>query len=267
LQAGNSLIKFSENSAMIGGAAVSGLIIATWGAQWALIIDSSSFIFCGFLVFTLRHLTTSSGEDETLFSQLVHGWRVFLSFRWIVIVVAGFSFLIMCISGAESVLGPLIALKHFHGAKSWALVLTAESIGFVVGSLIGLRIKVKYQMRFLMILTLSLPVYIFTLAGPLSLWLIALAAFAWGITIDLWGSIWVTALQREVPRESISRVSAFDGMGSLLFKPVGLAIAAPLAAGVGIRTTVIIFGLVALAITLATLFQRDVWRMQLSDNS
>ena len=42
------------------------------------------------------------------------------------------------------------------------------------------------------------------------------------------------ALQRKVPRESLSRVASFDAMGSMMFKPIGLAIAAPMSALVGI---------------------------------
>ena len=34
--------------------------------------------------------------------------------------------------------------------------------------------------------------------------------------------------QTKVPREALSRVTSFDAMGSLLFRPIGLAIAAPL---------------------------------------
>ena len=46
-----------------------------------------------------------------------------------------------------NVLGPLIALKHFNGAKSWSFVITAESIGLIVGSVIALKIKLKYRLK------------------------------------------------------------------------------------------------------------------------
>jgi hypothetical protein len=44
-------------------------------------------------------------------------------------------------------------------------------------------------------------------------------------------------LQRHVAPAALSRVSAYDWFGSLAFQPVGLAIAGPLAAGLGESTT------------------------------
>ena len=50
-------------------------------------------------------------------------------------------------------------------------------------------------------------------------------------------TIWSTAMAREVPREALSRVSSFDAMGTMLLRPVGLAIAGPLSMAIGISTT------------------------------
>nr|WSY54304.1 hypothetical protein OG999_32010 [Streptomyces sp. NBC_00886] len=41
----------------------------------------------------------------------------------------------------------------------------------------------------------------------------------------------------EIPEESLSRVSSYDGFGSLAFAPLGLLIAGPLAATVGLGHT------------------------------
>jgi hypothetical protein len=79
-----------------------------------------------------------------------------------------------------------------------------------------------------MLSSFTLTFYIWSLAKPQSLLVIAFFAFLFGITLDLWGSLWTTALQTKVPREALSRVTSFDAMGSLLFRPIGLAIAAPL---------------------------------------
>jgi len=75
------------------------------------------------------------------------------------------------------------------------------------------------------------------MAKPQSIWFIAFCALLWGMTIDLWTTIWSTAMAREVPREALSRVSSFDAMGTMLLRPVGLAIAGPLSMAVGISTT------------------------------
>ena len=263
LQKGNAVNNFISNVSAIAGAAIAGFLVSAYGSTIALGIDAGTFLVAGALVYSFRHIVPARAKNEdSMLDDLKHGWKVFLSFRWIVVIVAGFSLIVMCWAAGENVLGPLIALKHFNGPKSWAFVLTAESIGFVCGSLIAMRVKFKYPMRVLMILTCSVSLYLWSMAAPRSLTFIAFCAFLWGITLDLWGTIWSTALQRLVPRESLSRVSSFDAMGSMMFRPIGLAIAAPLANSIGITRSLEIGAALSLVIAIGTLAFADVRNMQ-----
>ena len=238
LQKTNSVNNFFSNGAIILGAAVGGIIVAGWGSTWALAIDAATFTVGGLLLFSFRKVAPANNKTEnSMFDDLVHGWKIFLSYRWIVVGVFGFSFIVLAWAAGENVLGPLIALKEFNGAKSWSLVLTFEGIGLVIGSIIGIKIKLKYPLRFLLLISFSISLYMWSMAKPQSIWFIAFCALLWGMTIDLWTTIWSTAMAREVPREALSRVSSFDAMGSMLLRPVGLAIAGPLSMAVGISTT------------------------------
>jgi len=262
LQKGNALNALFTNSGMILGAASAGFLIDAFGPAITLGIDAASFFVSGLLVFTFRHLTPRAEHTEnTMIDDLRHGWKVFISFRWIVIIVAVFSFIVMCWAAAENVLGPLIALEHFDGAKSWSYVITAESVGLVVGSLIAIKVKPKYPMRFLMLSSFTITFYIASLAKPQSLAVIAVGAFLFGITLDLWGTLWSTALQRKVPRDSLSRVSSFDAMGSLMFRPIGLAIAAPFSTLLGMETFIYILAIITVFAIVLPLFNSEVRNM------
>lgn len=262
LQKGNALNALFTNSGMILGAASAGFLIDAFGPAITLGIDAASFFLSGLLVFTFRHLTPRAEHTEnTMIDDLRHGWKVFISFRWIVIIVAVFSFIVMCWAAAENVLGPLIALEHFAGAKSWSYVITAESVGLVVGSLIAIKVKPKYPMRFLMLSSFTITFYIASLAKPQSLAVIAVGAFLFGITLDLWGTLWSTALQRKVPRDSLSRVSSFDAMGSLMFRPIGLAIAAPFSTLLGMETFIYILAVITVFAIVLPLFNSEVRNM------
>ncbi len=264
LQQGNAINQFIANFALISGTAVGGYLISAFGSTLALFIDSLTFIVSGALVVSFKHLTPARKETgASIRTDLREGWRVFSSYPWIVITVAGFSFVVMVWAGAQDVLGPVIALKHFQGAKSWAIVITCESIGYVVGSLLGIRIKIKYPMRFLTSISLSVTLYLLTLSRPSPLPVICVAAFFWGITLDLWGSLWGTAFQRTIPREALSRASAFDGMGTMLLRPVGLAIAAPLASALGVGNSILIFAGISLVVIVILLLVPSVRNMQL----
>jgi len=266
LQKGNALNAFMTNAGVISGAAVAGILIDIFGVAFTLAIDAASFFMSGLMIFTFRHLTPRAQKTEnTMLDDLVHGWKIFLSFRWIVIIVGAFSFIVMCWAAAENVLGPLIALEHFNGAKSWSFVISAESAGLIVGSLIAIKVKPKYPMRFLMISSFTITFYIWSLAKPQSLLMIAFGAFLFGITLDLWGTLWSTALQRKVPRDSLSRVSAFDAMGSMMFRPVGLAIAAPLSTLVGIENFLQILAAITVVAIVVPLLDPQVRNMSYED--
>ena len=268
LMTGNALTQMTSNLMLILGSSVGGWIIATHGSSIALIIDAATFIVAGLIVLTLRHLTIAPDLTEnSMIDDLLHGWKVFLSFRWIVIVVFGFSSVFMCWSAIDSVLGPLLAIKKFHGASSWASIIAAEFVGYLAGSLIAMKVRPKYPMRFLLLGTYAICGYLIALAFSNSVWLIAIFAFFFGVNFDLWGAIWSTALQKEVPKESLSRVSAFDGMGTLLTRPIGVALAAPLAGAIGLKSTFLWMAALSALVVTAMLASPTVWKMQLTENS
>jgi MFS family permease len=268
LQKGNALNAFMTNAGVILGAAAAGLLIDVFGVAFTLAIDAASFFISGLMIFTFRHLTPRAQHTEnTMLDDLLHGWKVFLSFRWIVIIVGAFSFIVMCWAAAENVLGPLIALEHFNGPKSWSFVITAESAGLIVGSIIAIKVKPKYPLRFLMLSSFTITFYIWSLAKPQSLLMIAFGAFLFGITLDLWGTLWNTALQRKVPRDSLSRVSSFDAMGSMMFRPIGLAIAAPLSTLLGIENFLQILAAITVVAIIVPLLDPQVRNMSYEDMS
>ena len=264
LQKTNSVNNLFSNGAIILGAAVGGIIVAGWGSTWALAIDAATFVVGGILLFSFRHVSAKSAPTEnSMFDDLIHGWKIFISYRWIVIGVFGFSFIILVWAAGENVLGPLIALEEFNGAKSWSLVLTFEGIGLVIGSIIGIRMKFKYPLRFLLIISFSISLYMWSMARPQSIWFIAFCALLWGITIDLWTTIWATAMAREVPREALSRVSSFDAMGTMLLRPVGLAIAGPLSMAIGLSNTLYALAIFSAILILGMLATPTMRNMQI----
>jgi hypothetical protein len=91
------------------------------------------------------------------------------------------------------------------------------------------------------------------LAVPLGLPFVATAALLGGMGAEAFEINWSIALQENVPVTLLSRVSAYDALGSYALGPVGTTVAGPLAALVG--TTVALGGagiaiLVAVAVTL-----------------
>ena len=155
-------------------------------------------------------------------------------------------------------MGPVLALEAYGGPAGWALVLAFMSAGLLAGAVLGSRIRVRRPIMFGMIVSLALPAWLVCLAFALPLPVIAAGAFAWGLAIELFMVLWFTALQTHVPREALSRVNAYDAMGSLMFGPIGLALAGPLVAAIGLKAGFLLAAGVAVLAILASLLSSSV---------
>jgi hypothetical protein len=69
----------------------------------------------------------------------------------------------------------------------------------------------------------------------------------------VFGVLWNTTMQREVPPEVLSRVSSYDWFGSLVFLPLGFALVGPVSSAIGIRATFIGASIWCVLSTLAVL--------------
>ena len=261
-QQANSFIALANNAGFIAGNAIGGLLVTVVGAGWAIAVDAASFLVAGLLVFTFRHVSTPHHTGETMLRDIADGWRVFTSFRWVVVVVGAFSVVVMAWRGGEEVMGPVLAKEEYGGAAGWALILGFQTAGFLVGSYLASRLRIRRPMLVGMLACLTLPAFLGLLALAAPLPVIAAGAFAWGIAMELFSVLWFTALQANVPRESLSRVSSYDMFGSLMFGPIGLGLAGPLIVMLGVQGALAVAAIVALIPIVASLFSRSIRTLQ-----
>ena len=254
LQSANALLRLATNMARIGGTAAAGVLVTLIGAGWAVVLDGVSFLLGGLLMAFVRGRAGERIGSFTPLHDLREGWHEFVSRRWIVVVVVVFSVVNMAASAGLGVLGPAQAKEMLGGAGPWAAILTAEAVGTVVGVVAAVRIRPRRPILVAMLVTPVFAVPFALLAVPAPLWLIVASAFVAGIAVDVFSVLWETALQRNVPEESLSRVSAYDWLGSSMLSPVGIAIAAPVALAVGLGPALwICFGLILVPVLLSLL--------------
>jgi hypothetical protein len=172
-------------------------------------------------------------------------------------IVAGAS-LGNAVFAAFPVLGPVVAKRSLGGAAAWAAIAASVGVGALVGGLITLRVRPP---RPLLAGTLAIALVVlplFALAIPAPVVVIAGAALLAGLGMMVFNALWETALQRHVPARALSRVSAYDWFGSLVFQPIGLAVVGPAAAGLGVSSTLVLAGALQLAIVAAMLAVPDI---------
>ena len=262
LQQANALLALAMNGAMIGGAAVGGFLVAAVGPGWAIGVDAATYGLGALFVAFMRVPAVAPGESPSFLGDLAAGWREFRSRTWLWVIVLQFSLLLMVCMGAFSVLGPVVADAELGGPTAWGAILTAQGVGLLVGGLLGLRWRPRRMLVAATLGILLLPAPLVALGFPLSVPAIAAAAFVAGFGTEIFGLLWHTTMQQEIPAEKLSRVYSFDALGSIGLVPVGYALAGPVAEAVGVRTTLWGAAAIGVAVTFAVLFVHDVRRVE-----
>jgi MFS family permease len=256
LQSANSVVALGANGANITGTVAGGIIVAGIGAGWAMVADGISFLIAGLLVFTLRKYGKTREQTEhspTVYDDLVHGWKEFSSRSWVVAVVAGYSIIAMIFESVFAVVGPVHAEQELGGPKPWSWILAALSAGMIAGVLVSLKVRPKHPLLIGLSAQLGVVAWIVTMGATNWIPLIMISAFFAGIALDFFMVLWQTAMQSNIPRESLSRVSSYDAFGSLALAPVGLIVAGPLTEKFGSSTTLIAMGVIFIAVLAAML--------------
>ena len=259
LQPANALFSLSHSTAMGLGGAAAGLIVAFAGAGWAIAIDALTFALSACLLGGIRpkHIARREGSEKLL-QALRAGWREFTSHRWLWTIVLQFSLVMAGCYGGMFVVGPIVADRALGGAAAWGWVAGAWGFGLVVGGLLGLALYVRRPLLVgsLGVLLLALP--LMALSEPLAVPLIALGAFVAGIGSELFTVLWFTNLHERIPPHMMSRIGAYDAVGSIALMPLGEAAAGPMVEGLGAQRTLWIAAAAVIVPTLAVLCVPEV---------
>ncbi|MFH9870021.1 MFS transporter [Streptomyces lydicus] len=233
LQQANGLLRVGMNGAMLLGLALSGVTVALVGAGWALALNAASFLVSAALIRGLR-LPARARTGTSGWAELRDGWREFSGRQWLWVVVAQYAVVVAALNANAGVLGPLAAERDLGGARAWSLIVAAQALGTVAGAGLAARIRVRRPVLVAVVATFPLAAPLALLAVRAPVPLIALAMCGAGVASDIFGVLWATTVQREVPEEALSRVSSYDWFGSLAFAPLGLLVAGPVAARIGV---------------------------------
>jgi MFS family permease len=250
----NAVERIGRNSAQIGGNAIGGVLVGLAGPGWGLAVDAASFAVAALLRIGMRiPARADSGTSTTMLEELREGWHEFISRRWLWAIVLQFAGLVAITSATISVIGPVVADSSLGGARTWGFLLAAYGIGAVAGGAAMIRLRPARMLLAASISVFVVPLLLFALAVPVAVPLIAVTSFAAGASGEVFAVNWVTTMQQEIPPAALSRVSAYDWVGSLALAPVGTVIAGPLLVAFGARS-VLAVGAVLIIIFTAAVF-------------
>jgi MFS family permease len=259
LKQANLLVSVQRNALTVVGPAVSGVLVVTVGAGWALAIDGATYLVAAALLVRVRIPAPATRERRPgAVADLREGWQYFTGTTWLWVVVLSFGVLNAIQSGALFTLGPVLAKSSNIGESGWGLILSAEALGFLLCSLVLMRLPLRRPLRtgMLAISLLGLPMLALGFEPVLAAGLVG--AFLGGVGTEIFGLGWNLAMQENVPDEMLSRAYSYDALGSFVAIPVGQLTFGPLGHAFGIQQVMLISGVAYVAIALLTLLSRAV---------
>jgi len=251
-----------ETIAEFAGPALATALVLGLGPGWAFALDAATFLVSA--AFLVRLRPRQRGEPvarTTVLAELREGWSEVRSRTWIWVIVAAFSLAVLTAWGPWMTLGPTISIERYDTAAIYGILASAMGAGTIAGALIGFRWRPCHPLRTAMLLALPLPgaLVCFGLGLPVALLLPVFVLAGAGIALfDIW---WHTALAERVPPHMLSRVTAYDWMGSLALLPLGYVLAGPLGEAFGAVEVLAVGSAIGLAALAASLTSRDVWNL------
>ena len=259
LQQANALTSLMRGSLNILGPTVGALLVVTVGPGWALMADALTWVAAALLLLPVKIPPRPARTDESpsAIAELREGWSYFWQTTWLWVVVVAFCFLNAMHSGSIFILGPTVALDTF-GEQGWGLVLSAESAGLILMTLVMLRFPLQRPLLLGMlgISTLGLPILMLGLRPELVVMIVAM--FVAGAGTEVFSIGWNLAMQENIDDQMLSRAYSYDALGSFVAIPVGQLTFGPLAEAFGYRDVLVVSGILYFAICGLTLLSRSV---------
>jgi predicted MFS family arabinose efflux permease len=258
LQAANALLGTARNGSLTLGAAGAGILVATVGVGVTIAIDGISFCISALLILSLKPKQQVTPEAASFFTDLKLGWVEFISHKWLWTIVLQFSLIIAALDAVFGLLGPAVARSHLGGPIAWGIISGGYGLGTLAGGLTAIRLRIERPMLVGSILVLFFTAIPLTLSVPMSVPVITLSAIVGGFTAQIFGVVWYTTLQTHIPPHLLSRVSAYDHLGSIGIAPLGIIVGGYLYEVIGFQDTLHLAAVCVVLPTLAVLCVKEV---------
>ena len=262
LQQANAMLSFVRSAVTIGGPIIAGVLVATAGPAWAMVVQAVGWVIAIPVLALVRLPPPSHAGGTTMFHDLRIGWREFWSRSWLWTIVLAFMIMNAIHVGAWGVVGPYIAKNNdLLGITGWGWVVSAEGVGVLLMTLLLMWFPLRRPLRYGMIGMAAFAIPVTVLGVHPAVVLLAIAAFIAGAGAEVFSAGWNLAMMENIPGEKLSRVSSYDMLGSFVVMPIGTLVYGWLITHADSATVLVTSGAVYAGVALVTLAVPSVWRM------
>jgi hypothetical protein len=254
----NARLGVASGLAQMAAPAMAGALILAVGAGWSSLLTGGLFAASAVTLGGLRPERVAGRDRRGAFlGELRGGWTETRRHPWFLANVLGHGVWHLA-AGFLLTLGPLIAVDHLGGATSWVIITQLGTMGMVAGVYAAARLPIRRPLVAVAIgaAAYALPLAAFGVRMPVAV--VTVAYFVAMFGLGVLSPLWETTMQQRIPAEALGRVGSFDGLISFAARPLGLAVAAPVAALTGTMAPLLIGAVLVAAANLAVLLMRDV---------
>lgn len=265
IQDARAVTESMANLAFLVGPMIATALVLGIGAWEAFALDAASFALSAALLMrvTPRQRAGAAIAQAGVLEDLRAGWREVRARSWVWVTIGVFTGSILCVYAQWYALAPRIARDVYGSAGIFGLLEALAGIGALIGSAVALRWRPRRPLVMGILLVLFWPLNDLAFSLHASLVLVGALSLALGYGWSLMGVWWETLLAQHIPPGALSRVSAWDWMGSLALLPLGYLLSGPLAAAIGARTVLGIGSVIGVGLLVVGVLPRQTRELTL----
>jgi MFS family permease len=255
----NARMGVVNNLAQVAAPAVAGGLMLAAGPGWSSLLTAALYVVSAT---TLGGIRTAREErtavqDARFLRELAEGWREVRRHQWFLISILGHGVWHLA-AGLLLTLGPIIAVARLGGESSWVWVVQSGTVGLVAGVFAAPRLPIRRPLAVVAACAALYALPLAAFAAPVPLVIVAAAYAVAMFGLGLLSPLWETTVQRRIPEHSLGRVDSFDALISFAARPLGLAVAAPLAALTGTAAPLLVAAVLVAAANASVLLLPEV---------
>jgi MFS family permease len=266
IQAAQALGGVSRELASFVSPALATVLVLGVGGAAAFGLDAATFAISAATLAGVRGRPRGvPGVRSTMLIELREGWSAVRERAWVWGTIAAFSAALLLALAPFFVLGPSVSRQVYGTDAVFGITNAAWGTGTIVGVLLGARRRPRRPLLAAMLAAVAWPGQIALFAAGPSLMLLYPVTAAAGVGLGLFDVWWETALAQRIPGHLLSRVSAWDWMGSLALLPAGYLLAGPVAGALGAIHVLMgggVLGLAAITLGLLPRSTRSLSRLE-----
>ncbi|HEX4812061.1 MAG TPA: MFS transporter [Nonomuraea sp.] len=249
----NARLGAATSLSSLAAPALAGWIALAAAPGWAAALSAALFTCSALTLGGVRTAAPPRARQAGSFgADLAEGWREIRARPWFLASVLGHG-VWHFMAGLFLTLGPLIAVRAMGGEADWVMIVQSGTVGMVVGVFAAPRLPVRRKLAAVQVGAATFVLPMLALAVPLPAEAVAGAYFLAMFGLGVLSPLWETVVSEAVAEGALGRVRSFDGLISFASRPLGLAVAAPLAGVTGVTGLMVVGGLLVAVANLAAL--------------